>query len=197
MRLACLDLEGVLIPEIWQSLAAATEIDELYLTTRDVPDYDRLMRRRLEILAREGITLQDIQRIAAEITPLVGAKEFLDDLRSQIQVVILSDTYEEFAGPVMRRLGRPTILCNSLTVSPDGRITDYKLRQADGKVRAVQAFKSLNVEVFAAGDSYNDLGMIREADSGAFFRPPSSITGENPAVPAFSEYGDLYRYLTA
>lgn len=197
MRVACLDLEGVLIPEIWQAVAARTGIDELNLTTRDIPDYHELMRRRLAILDRENVTIQQIRSVIGTMEPLPGARAFLDALRERVQVVILSDTYVEFADPLMAQLGRPTLFCNSLSIDAAGRITDYHLRQENGKLHAVRALASLQLEVFAAGDSYNDLTMILEADRGAFFRPPASIVAENPSVPVYQDYDGLHAFLTA
>ncbi len=197
MRVACLDLEGVLVPEIWQAVARKTGIDELNLTTRDIPDYHELMQRRLSILDREGITIHDIQDVIGTMAPLPGAADFLEQLRSRTQVVILSDTYQEFAAPLMRQLGWPTLFCNSLTVNGNGRIAAYHLRQEQGKLHAVRAFKTLQLTVYAAGDSYNDLSMILDADHGAFFRPPDSIVAENPAVPVFRDYPGLLEFLVS
>ena len=195
MRLVCLDLEGVLVPEIWQGVAAQTGIAELNLTTRDIPDYHALMRKRLLILEQGGVTLPKIRAVAEALEPLDGARAFLDELRSHVQVAILSDTYAEFAAPLMRRLGWPLLLCNTLSVDGGGRIVDYHLRQEDGKRHAVRAFRSLNLEVYAAGDSYNDLSMITDADKGAFFRPPESIVAEHPAVPVCRTYQELFEFL--
>ena len=197
MRIACLDLEGVLVPEVWQAVARSTGIDELNLTTRDIPDYHQLMTRRLTILQREGVTLPVIQEVISSMEPLPGAADFLDQLRTHIQVVILSDTFSEFAKPLMRQLGWPTLLCNSLSTDGSGRVTNYHLRQEQGKLRAVRAFRSLNLQVFAAGDSYNDLAMILDADSGAFFCPPDSIVTENPTVPVYRDYPSLLEFLKA
>ncbi len=197
MRLVCLDLEGVLVPEIWQGVAEETGVAELNLTTRDIPDYHELMRKRLAILRREGVTLPRIQAVAESMEPLDGAKAFLDELRSRVQVVILSDTYVEFASALMRRLGWPLLLCNTLNVDGAGRIVDYHLRQEDGKLHAVRAFRTLNLEVLAAGDSYNDLSMILEADKGAFFRPPDSIVSEHPGVSVCRTYQELFTFLTS
>lgn len=191
MHLVCLDLEGVLVPEIWIAFSEATGLDELKITTRDEPDYEKLMRFRLGVLAREGLRLNDIQRTISGIRPLDGAKEFLDELRSICQVLILSDTFEEFAQPLMRQLGWPTLFCNSLVADPEGRLLDFKLRIPNGKKEAVKAFKALNLRVMAAGDSYNDLAMLREADIGALFRAPDSIKSPNPDIPALETYGEL------
>ncbi|MFW5693559.1 MAG: bifunctional phosphoserine phosphatase/homoserine phosphotransferase ThrH [Alkalispirochaeta sp.] len=197
MRVACLDLEGVLVPEIWQAVASHTGISELQLTTRDVPDYHELMQQRLQLLDRHGITIHHIREVIGSLTPLPGAREFMRQLRARTQVVILSDTYEEFAAPLMAQLDWPTLFCNSLSIDETGRIREYHLRQDEGKLRAVRAFKSMNLTVYAAGDSYNDLSMILEADTGAFFRPPASIVRENPEVPAMEEYPDLLEFLVS
>lgn len=197
MRVACLDLEGVLIPEIWQAVASSTGITELNLTTRDIPDYHELMRRRLQLLETHGVTIDQISSVIGTLSPLPGASEFMKELRSQTQVIILSDTYEEFASSLMAQLDWPTLFCNSLTIDGGGRIRDYHLRQEQGKLHAVRAFKSMNLTVYAAGDSYNDLSMILEADSGAFFRPPSSIVEENPRVPVVEDYEELLQFLVS
>ncbi|MDR1108928.1 MAG: bifunctional phosphoserine phosphatase/homoserine phosphotransferase ThrH [Spirochaetaceae bacterium] len=175
MRLICLDLEGVLVPEIWIAFAEAVGIPELRLTTRDEPDYDKLMAFRLELLRTNGLKLADIQRVIDTMAPLEGAVEFIKTLRERTQVIILSDTYEEFARPLMAKLGYPALFCNRFVIAPDGSIAGYQLRQRDGKKHAVAAFKSLNIEVFAAGDSFNDLAMIREAGHGCLFRAPEKI----------------------
>ena len=191
MRIVCLDLEGVLVPEIWIAFAEATGIHELKRTTRDEPDYDKLMQGRLKILDERGLKLDDIQRVIAALEPLEGAVEFAAALRERTQLVILSDTFAQFADPLMKKLNRPTLFCNDLEVAADGRIAGYRLRQKDGKRRAVDAFRSMNVKVFAAGDSYNDLSMIKAADAGALFRAPESVKSENPLIPCFTEYGEL------
>ncbi len=195
MRVVCLDLEGVLVPEIWISVAEATNVKELNLTTRDIPDYHELMKTRLGILKEHRITLPIITGVIAEMKPLEGARDFLDSLREQIQVIILSDTFQEFARPLMRRLDWPTLFCNSLEVDDSGNITGYRLRQEDGKREAVRALSSMNLTVYAAGDSWNDLTMIQEAHRGAFFRPPRSIVEANPTVPVCWDYGELSRFL--
>ncbi|MEX2444620.1 MAG: bifunctional phosphoserine phosphatase/homoserine phosphotransferase ThrH [Alkalispirochaeta sp.] len=197
MRVACLDLEGVLIPEIWQAVAASTGIAELNLTTRDIPDYHELMHRRLHLLEIHDITIDQITSVIATLSPLPGASEFMRELRTQAQVIILSDTYQEFAAPLMAQLDWPTLFCNNLSIDGDGRIRDYHLRQEQGKLHAVRAFQSMNLIVYAAGDSYNDLTMILEADAGAFFRPPSSIVEENPEVPVVTEYDGLLEFLVS
>jgi phosphoserine / homoserine phosphotransferase len=186
-----LDLEGVLIPEIWVAVAERTGIDELRRTTRDEPDYDVLMRGRLDVLSANGLAMADIASVIATLSPLDGAADFLDELRSQTQVIILSDTFEQFAQPLMRQLDWPTILCHRLVVDTDGRVADYRLRQPDQKRRAVQALHGLNYRVIAAGDSYNDTTMLAEADHGFLFRAPANVIEEFPAFPAVEEYGDL------
>jgi len=191
MHLVCLDLEGVLIPEIWINFAEDTGISELRMTTRDEPDYNVLMRKRLAILDREGLKLPDIQKVIGGMDPLPGAMEFLEELRSKTQVIILSDTFEEFAKPLMKKLRWPTLFCNSLVVDGEGRITDFTLRQQDGKKKAVEAFKSTGTRLFAAGDSYNDVTMLLGADKGALFKSPLTIQKEFPQLPAVDEYGEL------
>jgi len=191
MNIVCLDLEGVLVPEIWINVAEKTGIEELRLTTRDISDYDVLMKRRLALLDAHGITLQDIQQVIGTLNPLDGAFDFLRSLRAKTQVIILSDTFEEFAKPLMEKLGWPTIFCNSLSVDADGRIEDYILRQQDGKKKAVAALRSIGFTVLAAGDSYNDVTMIQEADSGILFRAPESIKREYPALHAVENYSDF------
>lgn len=189
--LACLDLEGVLVPEIWIAFAEQTGIEKLRLTTRDIPDYDELMRSRLKILDENNLKLADIQKVIEEIKPLDGAYDFLGWLKSEFQVIILSDTFYQFAGPLMAQLDYPTLFCNELVLDGEGRIADYRLRQADGKTKAVAALKSLNFQVVAAGDSYNDTGMLQEADAGIFFRPPESITEEFPQFPVTHQFDEM------
>lgn len=191
--LACLDLEGVLIPEIWIAFAEKTGIEQLRLTTRDIPDYDELMRGRLKILDDHKLKLDDIQKVIGTLEPLDGAKPFLNWLKSEFQVIILSDTFYQFAGPLMAQLDYPTLFCNDLVVEDNGRIADYRLRQPDGKTKAVAALKSLNFRVIASGDSYNDTGMLKEADSGIFFKPPESITKEFPQFPVTHTFDELKR----
>jgi phosphoserine/homoserine phosphotransferase len=191
MVLVCLDLEGVLVPEIWIAFAEAVGIPEFRRTTRDEPDYGKLMRFRIDLLARHGLKLPDIQRVAGTIEPLPGAVEFCAKLRRLTQLVILSDTFEQFAKPLMAKLAYPTLFCNSLITSEDGAVTDYRLRQPDGKKHAVAAFKSMNLKVFAAGDSFNDLNMIREADSGCLFRAPEKIRRDYPHVPCVDSFDEL------
>ena len=191
MEIACLDLEGVLIPEIWISFAERTGIEELRLTTRDVPDYDALMTRRLSILAENDLGLSDIQQVIGGMAPLPGAKEFLDWLRERAQVVILSDTFYQFAAPLMRQLGWPTLFCHRLEIGEGGRVSNYHLRQKDGKMQAVRAFHQLNFRVIAAGDSYNDTTMLSEADAGILFRPPDNVVEEFPQFPVTHSYDEL------
>jgi len=188
---ACLDLEGVLVPEIWINVATKTGIEELKRTTRDEPDYDVLMRYRLEILDRHKLTLNDIQEVIATLTPLDGAPAFLDWLRSEAQVIILSDTFAEFAKPLMAQLGYPCLFCHSLDVDSSGRISNYRLRIADGKRKAVQALKQLNFSVAAAGDSYNDTSMLIEAHTGILFRPPDNVIQDFPQFPVTRAYDEL------
>jgi phosphoserine/homoserine phosphotransferase len=189
--LACLDLEGVLVPEIWIDFAEQTGIEKLRLTTRDIPDYDELMRGRLKILDENNLKLADIQKVIQKIKPLEGACDFLEWLKSEFQVIILSDTFYQFAGPLMAQLDYPTLFCNELIVDKEGRIANYRLRQADGKTKAVAALQSLNFQVVAAGDSYNDTGMLKQADAGIFFRPPESITKEFPQFPVTHQYEEM------
>lgn len=191
MEIACLDLEGVLVPEIWIAFAEQTGIDALKATTRDIPDYDVLMSQRLEILREHGLGLPQIQEVIAGLAPLEGAVEFVDWLRERFQVVILSDTFYEFSQPLMRQLGFPTLLCHKLSVARDGRVTDYRLRQANPKRQAVLAFKSLYYRVIAAGDSYNDTTMLSEADAGILFSAPDNVVAEFPQFPAVYGYPDL------
>lgn len=197
MHVACLDLEGVLVPEIWIGFAEQTGIEELRLTTRDVPDYDALMRRRLAILAERGLGLPDIQGVIARMGPLEGAPAFLAWLRERFQVAILSDTFYEFAAPLMRQLGQPLLLCNRLVVAEDGRIVDYRIRQKDPKRQAVRAFHELRYRVVAAGDSYNDTAMLAEADAGILFCPPDAVAREFPQFPVARDYDALRREFEA
>ena len=191
MNLVCLDLEGVLVPEIWIAISEATGIAELRRTTRDEPDYDKLMKSRLGILEKNGLKLADIQKVIAGMEPLSGAVEFIRALREMTQVVILSDTYDQFAGPLMAKLSRPTLFCNTLEISADGSIAGYRLRQQNGKREAVKAFRSINMRVFAAGDSFNDLAMIREADCGCLFRAPEKIRNDCRDIPCVDTFDDL------
>ena len=193
--LACLDLEGVLIPEIWIAVAEKTGIKKLRLTTRDIPDYDELMRGRLKILDEHNLKLADIQEVIGTLSPLEGAKEFLGWLKSEFQVIILSDTFYQFAGPLMEKLEHPTLFCNELIVNNDGCITNYRLRQPDGKTKAVTALKGLNFQVIAAGDSYNDTGMLKVADAGILFRPPDNVIEEFPQFPVTHTYDEFKKTL--
>lgn len=191
MHIVCLDLEGVLVPEIWIAFSKATGIDELKITTRDEPDYDKLMKYRISILESHGLKLADIQRVIGGMEPLPGAREFIDGLRQISQVIILSDTFSQFAHPLMAKLGFPTLFCNRLIVGQDGAVKGYELRQADGKRKSVEALKSLNFRILAAGDSYNDLAMIRVADEGILFRAPETIKTQNPGIPSMDTYESL------
>lgn len=191
MNLVCLDLEGVLIPEIWINFALKTGIEELKLTTRDISDYDVLMNKRLEILNENNLKLKDIQDVIGSMDPLPGAYDFLQSLRERTQVIILSDTFDQFAAPLMKKLDWPTLFCNTLVVDETDRITGYTLRQKDGKKKAVHAFQSVGCRVMASGDSYNDLTMIQNANKGMFFRAPDSISMEFPQYPTVNEYDDL------
>lgn len=188
MEIACLDLEGVLVPEIWINFAKRTGIDELRATTRDIPDYDVLMKQRLRILAEHNLGLPDIQQVIDGMGPLDGAREFLDWLRERFQVIILSDTFYEFAAPLMRQLGHPTLLCHRLSVDESGAVRDYHLRQKDPKRASVKALHSLNFRIIAAGDSYNDTSMLAEADRGILFRPPQKVIDEFPQYPVVNDY---------
>lgn len=191
MYLVCLDLEGVLVPEIWINLADVTGIPELRRTTRDEPDYDSLMKYRIGILDRHGLKLADIQNVIKSMSPLDGAVDFLSALREKTQIIILSDTFSEFAAPLMAKLGNPTLFCNNLVIDGAGSISGYRMRQKDGKRKSVEALKSLNFRIFAAGDSYNDLSMIRAADAGCLFRPPASIRTQCADLPCVDSYQAL------
>ncbi len=189
--IACLDLEGVLVPEVWIAFAEKTGIEKLRLTTRDIPDYDELMRGRLKILEENNLKLADIQEVIGGIAPLPGAVEFLKWLQSEFQVIILSDTFYEFAGPLMAQLGHPTLFCHSLVVDDGGKITDYQLRISDGKTKAVRAIKDLNFQVIAAGDSYNDTGMLKEANAGILYCPPDNVIEEFPQFKVTRNYDEF------
>ena len=191
MYITCLDLEGVLVPEIWIAFANASGIPELKKTTRDEPDYDKLMQYRLSILKEHGLGLKEIQKTIEKIDPMPGAKEFLDELRSFSQVIILSDTFTQFASPLMKKLGMPTIFCNTLEVAPDGEITGYKMRVEKSKLTTVKALQSIGYETIASGDSYNDLGMIEASKAGFLFRSTEAIKKDHPELQAFEEYDDL------
>lgn len=191
MYVTCLDLEGVLVPEIWIAFAEETGIEELRLTTRDIPDYDVLMNKRIGILKDHGLGLKAIQETIAKIDPLPGAKEFLTKLRKTCQVIILSDTFTQFAAPLMEKLGLPTIFCNELVVGEDGMITGFKMRQDNGKYHAIKALQSIGFKTIASGDSFNDLAMIKQAEKGFLFRAPEHIINDNSDVKAFREYSEL------
>lgn len=193
MFVTCLDLEGVLVPEIWIAFSKASGIPELSKTTRDEPDYDKLMKWRLGILKEHGLGLKEIQETIATIDPLPGAKEFLDELRSFTQVIIISDTFQEFASPLMKKLGMPTIFCNSLEVAENGEITGFKMRCDHSKLSTVKALQSIGFETIASGDSYNDLEMIKASKAGFLFKSTDKIKADNPELPAFENYDDLMK----
>jgi phosphoserine/homoserine phosphotransferase len=197
MYIVCADLEGVFVPEIWISVSKKTGIEKLKLTTRDVPDYDKLMTMRLEILKEHGLLLSDIQAVIAKMEPLEGAKDFLDWLRRRVQVIIVSDTFVQFADPLMEKLGRPTLFCNSLVIDQKGAVTGYTLRQKDGKRKVAQALKGLNFKVVATGDSYNDVTMLQEADAGILFCPPENVIKEFPQFPVVTDYEGLKEKILA
>lgn len=197
MEIVCLDLEGVLVPEIWINFAKRTGIKELEATTRDIPDYDVLMKQRLRILDEHKLGLNDIQAVIAEMGPLPGAREFVEWVREHFQLIILSDTFYEFAHPLMRQLGWPTIMCHKLDVSAEGRITNYLLRQPDQKRMAVKSLHALNYKVVAAGDSYNDTGMLSEADKGILFDAPANVIREFPQFPVTTSYEELKNEIRA
>ena len=191
MNIVCLDLEGVLVPEIWIAFAEESGIPELKRTTRDEPDYDKLMNWRIQILKEHGLGLKEIQETIAKIDPMPGAKEFLDELRSIIQVIIISDTFTQFASPLMEKLGWPTILCNSLEVAETGEITGFKMRCEQSKLTTVKALQSIGYDTIASGDSHNDLGMIQASKAGFLFRSTDAIKKEYPELPAYEEYSEL------
>lgn len=191
MYIVCSDLEGVFVPEIWISVSKQTGIDELKLTTRDISDYNVLMKRRLEILSKHNLTLPDIQKVISKLVPLPGALEFIDWLRSKLQVIIVSDTFIEFAEPLMKQLGRPTLLCHNLTTDTAGNITNYNLRQKDSKYKVVEALQGLNYKVIAIGDSYNDIAMLRKADLGILYNPPQNVIDEHGDLTMVRSYNDL------
>jgi len=191
MYIVCCDLEGVFVPEIWINVAEKTGIPELRLTTRDISDYDVLMKKRLKILDREHLKISDIQNVIDMLNPLEGAVQFLEWLRSTVQVIIVSDTFVQFAGPLMKKLGWPTLFCNSLIIGPDGRVENYLLRQKEGKKKAVISLKSLNYRVIAVGDSYNDIAMLKEADKGILFSPPDNVVKEFPELEVTYNYDEL------
>lgn len=191
MNIVCLDMEGVLVPEIWIAFSEESGIPELKRTTRDEPDYDKLMRWRLGILKEHGLGLPQIQEVISRIEPLPGAREFLDSLRARTQVIILSDTFEEFAMPLMAKLGMPTLFCNSLEVAEDGEITGFKMRIENSKLTTVKGLQSIGFDTIAAGDSYNDLGMIKASKAGFLFKSTDQIKKDNPDLPAYEEFDDL------
>ena len=191
MNIVCLDMEGVLVPEIWIAFAEESGIPELKLTTRDEPDYDKLMKYRLGILKERGLGLKEIQAVISKIDPLPGAKEFLDELRSVAQVLILSDTFEQFAAPLLKKLGWPTLFCNTLVVADDGSIADYKMRVEKSKLATVKALQSIGFETIAAGDSFNDLAMIRASKAGFLFRSTEQIKKDNPDLPAYEDFPEF------
>ncbi len=197
MNIVCLDLEGVLVPEIWIAFAEATGISELKRTTRDEPDYDKLMAWRLDVLAEHGLGLKEIQQVIATIDPLPGAKEFLDALRAQTQVIIVSDTFTQFAQPLMAKLGWPTIFCNELEVAADGAITGFRMRCPESKLTTVRGLQSIGFDTIASGDSFNDLAMIRASKAGFLFRSTPAIVADNPDLAVFEEYGDLLTAIEA
>lgn len=197
MNIVCLDLEGVLVPEIWIAFSEASGIPELKRTTRDEPDYDKLMKWRIGILKEHGLGLKEIQDTIAKIDPIPGAKEFLDELRSLTQVIIISDTFTQFATPLMKKLGWPTIFCNSLEVAETGEITGFKMRIENSKLNTVKALQSIGYETIASGDSYNDLGMIKASKAGFLFKSTDKIKADNPQLPAYETYGELMAAIKA
>jgi len=196
MNIACLDLEGVLVPEIWIAFSEASGIPELKRTTRDEPDYDKLMKWRIGILNDHGLGLKEIQDTISTIDPLPGAKDFLDKLRERTQVIIISDTFTQFAGPLMKKLGMPTLFCNTLEVSEDGRITGFRMRTEQSKLATVKALQSIGFETIATGDSFNDLGMIQASKAGFLFRTTDAIKADYPELPAYTEYDELLEAFT-
>lgn len=196
MYIVCSDLEGVFVPEIWVNVSANTGIDELKLTTRDISDYNVLMERRLELLRKYGLTLRDVQNVISLLKPLPGALEFIDWLRSKTQLIVVSDTFTEFAEPLIRELGRPTLFCHHLTTDAIGNITDYNLRQEDGKKHVVESLQSLNYKVIAIGDSYNDISMLRKADYGILYNPPQNVSDENSDLEVVKTYATLKRIIS-
>ena len=191
MYIVCSDLEGVFVPEIWINVAEKTGIKELRLTTRDISDYDILMKKRLLILKENGLKIDDIKKVIATMEPLAGAARFLDRLRANVQVIIVSDTFVQFAGPLMEKLGKPTLFCHSLDIAKDGSITGYNLRQDNAKQKTVKALKSLDYKIIAMGDSYNDINMLQEADHGILFNPPENVKTEFPKFPVTCNYTEL------
>lgn len=197
MNIVCLDMEGVLVPEIWIAFAEESGIPELKKTTRDEPDYDKLMKYRLNILKQHGLGLKEVQETIAKIDPMPGAKEFLDELRSLTQVIILSDTFTQFAGPLMKKLGMPTIFCNTLEVAPNGEITGFRMRVENSKLSTVKALQSIGFETIASGDSYNDLGMIKASKAGFLFKSTDKIKADYPELPAYETYDELLAAIKA
>lgn len=191
MYILCSDLEGVFVPEVWINVAEKTGIPELRRTTRDEPDYDKLMHYRMKILDEHGLKLRDIQEVIARIRPLPGALDFIQWVKERTQLIIVSDTFIQFADPLMKQLGRPTLFCHTLVTDDTGRIIDYRLRQADPKRKTVEALQSLNYQVIAMGDSYNDISMLQQADAGILFRPPENVVADYPRFPVAEEYRDL------
>jgi phosphoserine/homoserine phosphotransferase len=196
MHIVCSDLEGVYVPEIWVNVSKQTGIEELKLTTRDISDYDVLMKRRLELLKQHGLKIQDIQKAISLLEPLPGALKFLDWLRARLQLIVVSDTFIEFADPLLSQLGRPTLLCHKLTIDKEGNIIDYNLRQKDAKKKVVKALQTLNYKVIAIGDSYNDISMLREADLGILFNPPNNVADEHKDLMVVKTYTDLKRVIS-
>ena len=196
MHIVCSDLEGVFVPEIWVNVSIHTGIDELKLTTRDISDYNVLMKRRLELLRKYGLTLRDVQNVISLLKPLPGALEFIDWLRSKTQLIIVSDTFSEFADPLIRQLGRPTLLCHHLTTDKEGNITDYNLRQEDAKMHVVKALQDLNYKVVAIGDSYNDISMLRKAEYAILYNPPQNVADEHKDLQVVKTYASLKRTIS-
>lgn len=196
MYIVCSDLEGVFVPEIWVNVSKHTGIDELKLTTRDISDYNVLMKRRLELLQKYGLTLRDVQNVISLLKPLPGATEFVDWIRTKTQLIVVSDTFSEFADPLIRQLGRPTLFCHHLTTDSQGNITDYNLRQHDGKRHVVEALQNLNYKVIAIGDSYNDISMLRKADYGILFNPPQNVADEHADLKVIKSYPSLKRLIS-
>lgn len=196
MYIVCSDLEGVFVPEIWVNVSSHTGIDELKLTTRDISDYNILMHRRLELLKKYGLTLRDVQNVISLLKPLPGALEFVDWLRTKTQLIVVSDTFTEFAEPLIRQLGRPTLLCHHLTTDSEGNITDYNLRQEDAKRHVVEALQTLNYKVIAIGDSYNDISMLRKADHGILYNPPQNVADEHNDLKVIKTYLSLKRIIS-
>ena len=196
MYIVCSDLEGVFVPEIWVNVSRHSGIDELKLTTRDISDYNVLMKRRLELLRKYGLTLRDVQNVISLLKPLPGALEFVDWLRTKTQFIVVSDTFSEFADPLLRQIGRPTLFCHHLTTDAEGNITDYNLRQTEGKKHVVEAMQSLNYKVIAIGDSYNDISMLKKADHGILYNPPQNVADENNDLQVVKSYAGLKRIIS-